>query len=63
MLPVSASFSTNANGGRFDHALAALDAVTRYAPERAIILVDEGDLALGGPAVVAIADRDGLKGD
>ncbi|HEY9010185.1 MAG TPA: thiamine diphosphokinase [Devosia sp.] len=33
-------------GKRFDHTLAALDAVTRYASRRAIILVDEDDLAL-----------------
>jgi thiamine pyrophosphokinase len=33
-------------GRRFDHTLAALDAVARYARERAIILVDEEDLAL-----------------
>jgi thiamine pyrophosphokinase len=34
-------------GGRFDHTLAALDAVTRHAPERRIILVDEHDIAVG----------------
>ena len=33
-------------GKRFDHTLAALDAVTRYAARRKIILVDEHDLAL-----------------
>lgn len=33
-------------GGRFDHTLAALDAVSRYARTRTIILVDEHDLAL-----------------
>lgn len=33
-------------GDRFDHTLAALDAVTRQAQGRAIILVDEHDLAL-----------------
>mgnify|MGYP001604686355 FL=1 len=33
-------------GGRFDHTLAALDAVTRYARDRVIILVDEHDLAM-----------------
>ena len=33
-------------GGRFDHTLAALHAVTRYGRERAIILVDAHDLAL-----------------
>jgi thiamine pyrophosphokinase len=34
-------------GRRLDHTLAALDAVARFAHERAIILVDEFDLALG----------------
>jgi thiamine pyrophosphokinase len=34
-------------GRRLDHTLAALDAVARYAARRAIILVDEADLALG----------------
>lgn len=33
-------------GRRFDHTLAALDVVTKYATDRAIILVDEADLAL-----------------
>ena len=33
-------------GKRFDHTLAALDAVTRYAGERIIILVDESDVAM-----------------
>ena len=33
-------------GKRFDHSLAALDAVIRYAAGRAIILVDEVDIAL-----------------
>lgn len=33
-------------GRRFDHTLAALDAVARYARERTIILVDEEDLAM-----------------
>jgi thiamine pyrophosphokinase len=33
-------------GGRFDHTLAALDAVLRHAPWRRIILVDEQDIAL-----------------
>lgn len=33
-------------GKRFDHTLAALDAVTRYASRRKIILVDEEDLAV-----------------
>jgi thiamine pyrophosphokinase len=34
-------------GGRFDHTLAALDAVARHAAERRIVLVDEEDIALG----------------
>ncbi|GGA57743.1 thiamine diphosphokinase [Pelagibacterium lentulum] len=34
-------------GGRFDHTLAALHAIARYAEERRIILIDEHDLALG----------------
>jgi thiamine pyrophosphokinase len=38
-------------GRRFDHTLAALDAVTRYAARRKIILVDEEDVA------VALTDR------
>ena len=33
-------------GKRFDHTLAALDAVTRYAADRVIILVDEADIAV-----------------
>jgi thiamine pyrophosphokinase len=33
-------------GRRFDHTLAALDAVARYARDRVIILVDESDLAM-----------------
>ena len=33
-------------GDRFDHTLAALDAVTRQARGRRIILVDEHDIAL-----------------
>jgi thiamine pyrophosphokinase len=34
-------------GKRFDHTLAALDAMARYAAARRIILVDEDDVALG----------------
>ena len=33
-------------GRRFDHTLAALDAVARYARKRSIVLVDEHDIAL-----------------
>jgi thiamine pyrophosphokinase len=44
-------------GGRFDHTLAALDAVLRHAAKRHIILVDEQDiaLALAGPFAFAVA--------
>lgn len=44
-------------GRRFDHTLAALDALARHAHERSIILVDEADLALGvsGPFGFAVA--------
>ena len=38
-------------GRRFDHTLAALDAVTRYAARRKVVLVDEEDVA------VALTDR------
>jgi thiamine pyrophosphokinase len=34
-------------GGRFDHTLAALDALARHAYKRHIVLVDEHDIALG----------------
>ena len=34
-------------GKRFDHTLAAIDAVTKYAKDRVIILVDEADIAMG----------------
>jgi thiamine pyrophosphokinase len=34
-------------GRRFDHTLAALDAVAKYAHRRRIVLVDEQDIALG----------------
>lgn len=34
-------------GGRFDHTLAALDAMARYARKRHIVLVDEQDIAFG----------------
>lgn len=41
-------------GKRFDHTLAALDAVTRHGAERRIVLVDETDaaLALSGPVAL-----------
>jgi thiamine pyrophosphokinase len=44
-------------GKRFDHTLAALDAVTRYAADRKVILVDEEDLALAmdGPISFKVA--------
>jgi thiamine pyrophosphokinase len=43
-------------GKRFDHTLAALDAVTRYAAKRRVIQVDEEDLALAldGPISYAV---------
>jgi thiamine pyrophosphokinase len=43
-------------GRRFDHTLAGLDAVTRYAHNRAIILVDASDIALAlvGPFVFTV---------
>lgn len=45
-------------GGRFDHTLAALHAVTRYGRTRRIILVDEVDaaLALSGAAAIALPE-------
>lgn len=44
-------------GGRFDHTLAALDAVAKYAHGRSILLVDEQDVALGltGPFSFSVA--------
>ncbi|HEX4297571.1 MAG TPA: thiamine diphosphokinase [Devosia sp.] len=47
-------------GGRFDHTLAALDAVARYARERIIILVDAFDvaMALTGPFEFEVAEGD-----
>src|SRR5690606_31870769 len=47
-------------GRRFDHTLAALDAVARHARGRRIILVDEADLALAvsGPFSFAVAPRE-----
>ena len=46
-------------GKRFDHTLAALDAMARYAAVRKIILVDESDIALGlaGPFSFEVAPR------
>lgn len=47
-------------GKRFDHTLAALDAVTKYARDRVIILVDEADIAvaLTGPFSFEMAPRE-----
>ena len=47
-------------GKRFDHTLAALDAVTKYAKERIIILVDEADIAMAlrGPFSFEVAPRE-----
>ncbi|WP_404402482.1 thiamine diphosphokinase [Pelagibacterium halotolerans] len=41
-------------GGRFDHTLAALNAVAKMAHERKIILVDEHDLALGVSGSISV---------
>lgn len=43
-------------GGRFDHTLAALHAITRHAHKRCIILVDEQDIALAltGPFAFSV---------
>ncbi|HZY68286.1 MAG TPA: thiamine diphosphokinase [Devosia sp.] len=47
-------------GKRFDHTLAALNAVTRYARDRIIILVDEADLAMAltGPFSFEVDPRE-----
>jgi thiamine pyrophosphokinase len=47
-------------GKRFDHTLAALDAVTKYARDRIIILVDETDIAMGltGPFSFEVAPHE-----
>lgn len=47
-------------GRRFDHTLAALDAVARYARDRIIILVDEEDLAMAltGPFTFEVDEGD-----
>ena len=47
-------------GRRFDHTLAALDAVTRYARDRVIILVDAEDLAMAltGPFTFEVEERE-----
>ena len=47
-------------GRRFDHTLAALAAVTRYARDRVIILVDEDDLAMAltGPFTFEVDPHD-----
>ena len=51
-------------GDRFDHTLAALDAVTRQARGRRIVLVDEYDLALAltGPFAFEVDAGDGAPG-
>jgi thiamine pyrophosphokinase len=48
-------------GKRFDHTLAALDAVTRYAKDRAIILVDEADIAVALTGSFAFEVTDGER--
>ena len=47
-------------GKRFDHTLAALDAVTKYGKERVIILVDEADIAVAmtGPFSFEVTPRE-----
>lgn len=52
----SVTVALGMTGKRFDHTLAALDAVTRYAARRRIVLVDECDvaLALTGPFSFAV---------
>ncbi|MEO6396439.1 MAG: thiamine diphosphokinase [Devosia sp.] len=47
-------------GKRFDHTLAALDAVARQTVNRPVILVDEADIAiaLSGPFAFAVAARE-----
>jgi thiamine pyrophosphokinase len=47
-------------GKRFDHTLAALDAVTKHAKDRVIILVDESDLAMAltGPFSFEVDPRE-----
>lgn len=42
-------------GKRFDHTLAALDAMTRYGESRAIVLVDEADIAVAIKGAFAFA--------
>jgi len=48
-------------GGRFDHTLAALHAVTTRAETRRIILVDEHDLALGVAGSIRLAVGSGTR--
>ncbi|MCD7060426.1 thiamine diphosphokinase [Pelagibacterium xiamenense] len=48
-------------GGRFDHTLAALNAVARVAHERKIILIDEHDLALGVSGSISVRVGEGAR--
>jgi len=48
-------------GGRFDHTLAALDAIIRHAHGRAIIVVDEADVALAVSGDVKFAPGQGAR--
>ena len=48
-------------GGRFDHTLAALHAVARYAAERRIVLVDGHDLAMGVAGSITLAVGTGAR--
>ncbi|HEY4201844.1 MAG TPA: thiamine diphosphokinase [Devosiaceae bacterium] len=48
-------------GRRFDHTLSAISAVTRYARERRIILVDESDIALAVSGPFGFAAESGER--
>ncbi|MCB2080985.1 MAG: thiamine diphosphokinase [Novosphingobium sp.] len=54
------TISMGMTGKRFDHTLAALDAVTKHARDRVVILVDEADIAvaLTGPFSFEVAPRE-----
>lgn len=48
-------------GGRFDHTLAALHAVARYAHERRVILIDGHDLAVGVSGSITLRAGEGER--
>lgn len=48
-------------GGRFDHTLAALDVVTRYATRRRLVIVDEFDVAVALTAKFSFAVEPGER--